>query len=142
MAVCESFMVSTLSELRRKGVLPVNCAGQSLILFYNGGRPCAVERPLTSVDQSHTVCPASYLSLALAPAHVPPFALEIRGEEIWIAVARPRYELVLAQLRRFILKLHNTLKAITRELRVPAVNPISPLRRSSRRVSPEIFEGE
>lgn len=144
MAVCESFRVSSLKELRYRGVLTVNCGGQSLILFHNGGRPCAVERPgeSESTDQSHAVCPSTYLTLALSSAHIQPFALEIRGDEIWITVERPRYEQLLSQIRRFCLKLNNTLKALARELRPPNVDPIAPLRRSSRRVLPEICEGE
>ena len=142
MAVCEHFRVSSLSELRHRGVLAVNCAGRPLLLFYNGGRPCAIEHSLDSIDQSHAVCPSTYLRAALAPAHVPPFALEIRGEEIWVSVDRPRYKVVLASLRRYLSRLKVAFKIISRDLQEQRIDPIAPLRRSSRRVSPEIVEGE
>jgi hypothetical protein len=141
MAVRESFRVSTLIELRRRGVLAVNCAGQPLILFYNGGRPCAVERP-HSPGQLDRVCPSTYLSVTLHAVPVPPLELEVRGEEIWVIVARPRYKEMIAWLRRFASRLRGECRHIVKTLRAPRVNPTATLRRSSRRTSPSIFEGE
>jgi hypothetical protein len=145
MSTTENFQVSTLSELRRKGVLSVNCAGHPLVILYNGGRPCVVERSLTSYEQARNSLPESGYNLPPVPAHVPRYSLEIRDDELWIVVTPPRYVRLLTALRRLATNFGITLSGTARKisiLRRRSSKHLAVLRHSSRKFYPQVFEGE
>jgi hypothetical protein len=145
MAAIESFQVSSLSELRRKRVLNVTCAGQSLVILFNQGRPCAVERTESSYEQARNSCPETYFTLPSAAPYAPRYSLEVRGEELWVTIERPRYQRLLAGLRRAIANFIPTLAGTVRKieiLRARSTRRLRVLQESSRRLSSELFEGE
>jgi hypothetical protein len=145
MSTTENFQISSLSELRRKGVLAVTCAGQPLVVLYNGGRPCVVERSLTSYERARSTLPDSGYALPPVPAHVPRYSLEFRGEEVWVVVTEPRYVRLLKALRRLAANFGITLSGTARKisiLRRRSAAHLAALRHSSRKFSPEAFEGE